>query len=58
MRQDQFLDIMPYICSDFLKLLIKKQEITEEQARIKFYSSTYMLFEQEEKTGIIQYPDV
>lgn len=78
MGQEQFLAMMPYISTDLVSLIAEKQNISEEAAIKKLYSSNlyaalekeetkvwqysthmlYSLFEQEEKNGEIQFPDV
>lgn len=78
MGQEQFVAIMPYISADLVSLIAEKQNISEEAAIKKLYSSKlyatlekeetkvwqystqmlYSLFEQEEKCGDIQFPDV
>ncbi len=78
MGQEQFAAIMPYISADLVYLIVKKQNIPEEDAIKKLYTSKlyatleqeetklwqystqmlYSLFEQEEATGDIQFPDV
>ena len=78
MTQEQFAAIMPYIGTDLVSLIVEKQNISEEEAIKKLYSSKlyealedeetkvwhysthmlYELFEQEEKNGVIQFPDV
>lgn len=78
MGKEQFIAIMPYISTDLIAMISKKQNITEKEAIKKLYSSKlyevlekeetkvwqystqmlYSLFEQEQKTGHIQFPDV
>ena len=78
MGQEQFVVIMPYISTDLIAMIVEKQNISEEAAIKKLYSSKlyaalenettkvwqysthmlYCLFEQEEKNGEIQFPDV
>lgn len=78
MTQSQFTAIMPIICADLVQMIMQKQNISEDEAISKLYSSNfytvlekedtkvwhystemlYSLFEQEEKNGYIQYPDV
>ncbi len=78
MEQEQFVVLMPYISADLISLIAEKQNISEENAIKKLYSSKlyaalekeetkvwqystqmlYSLFEQEEKNGEIQFPDV
>ncbi len=78
MGQEQFTAMMPYIIADLVALIVEKQNISEEAAIEKLYSSKlyatledeetkvwqysthmlYSLFEQEEKNGDIQFPDI
>ena len=78
MGQEQFIAMMPYICTDLVSVIAENQNISEEEAIKKLYSSKlyaalekeetkvwqystqmlYSLFEQEEKKGDIQFPDV
>ena len=78
MERDQFIAIMPYISTDLVSMIADKQNISEEMAIKKLYSSDlyaalemeetkiwqystnmlYSLFEQGEKNGVIQFPDV
>ena len=78
MGQEQFVAMMPYISTDLIAMIVEKQNISEESAIKKLYSSQlyavleneetkvwqystqmlYCLFEQEEKKGDIQFPDV
>lgn len=78
MSREQFSAIMPYISADLVSMIADKENISEESAIKKLYSSklyaaleneetkvwqysTNMLlylFENEEKTGEISFPDV
>ncbi len=78
MEREKFVAIMPYISADLISLIAEKQNISEENAIKKMYTSNlyaalenentkvwqystqmlYSLFEQEEKNGDIQFPDV
>ena len=78
MGQEQFAAMMPYISADLVGLIATKQNISNEEAITKLYTSKlyealeneetkvwqystqmlYSLFEQEEKTGTIRFPDV
>ena len=78
MRQDQFAAIMPYISTDLVGKITKKNKISENDAIAKLYNSklyaileqeetkvwqystemVYSLFEQEEETGKVEFPDV
>ncbi|MBR6603990.1 MAG: hypothetical protein IKK94_08245 [Clostridia bacterium] len=55
MGQEQFDAIMPYISADLVYLIVKKQNISEEDAIKKLYTSKlYETLEQEE-TKLWQY---
>ena len=55
MGQEQFVAMMPYICTDLLSLIVEKHNISEEDAIKKLYSSKlYAMLEQEE-TKVWQY---
>lgn len=78
MGQEQFVAIMPFISADLVSHIVEEQNISEENAAKKLYSSKlyamlekeetkvwqystrmlYRLLEQEEISGIIQFPDV
>ena len=78
MGQEQFNAILPIICADLVYKISVKQNISEEEAINKLYSSKFYtvlekedtkvwqystdmlfsLFEQDETTGRIIYPDV
>ena len=78
MRQDQFAAIMPYISTDLVGMIAKKNKISENDAITQLYNSKlyaileqeetkvwhystemlYSLFEQEEETGKVEFPDV
>ena len=76
MRQDQFAAIMPYISTDLVGMIAKKNKISEndaiannsklyaileqEETKVWQYSTEmlYSLFEQEEETGKVEFPDV
>ena len=78
MTKDNFEALIPYISSDLVSMIANKQNITNEEAIVKLYSSKlyealeneetkvwqysthmlYSLFEQEESTGAIEFPDV
>ncbi len=78
MEREKFVAMMPYISADLISFIAKKQNISEEDAMKKMYTSKlyaaleneetkvwqystqmlYSLFEQEEKNGAIQFPDV
>ena len=49
MTQEQFAAMMPYICSDLVKMISKKDELSFEEAISRLYSSKlYELLENEE----------
>ena len=55
MGHEQFVAIMPYISADLVNMIVQKQNITEEDALNKLYSSRlYGLLEKEE-TKVWQY---
>ena len=78
MGQDQFAAIMPYISTDLVGMIAKKNKISVNDAITKLYNSKlyaileqeetkvwqystemlYSLFEQEEETGKVEFPDV
>lgn len=78
MGQEQYKAMMPIICADLVQLIMKKENISEDVAIAKLYSSEfytvlekeetkvwqystemlYNLFDQEQKSGRIVYPDV
>ncbi|MEE1060831.1 MAG: hypothetical protein UH080_03275 [Ruminococcus sp.] len=78
MEQKSFEAIMPYISADLVYLIASKQNISEEKAIKKLYTSKlyqqledeetklwqysshmlYSIFEQEEKKGSFEFPDV
>ena len=78
MTKENFEALIPYISSDLVSMIATKQNITNEEAIVKLYSSKlyealeveetkvwqysthllYSLFEQEELTGVIEFPDV
>ena len=78
MGQAQFSAIMPYISADLVAMIKEKQNISEEEAINKPYSSKlyasleqeetkvwhystdmlYHIFEEEEKSGILHFPDI
>lgn len=78
MTKETFEALIPYISSDLVSMIATKQNITNEEAIVKLYSSKlyealeneetkvwqysthmlYSLFEQEESTGAIEFPDV
>ena len=49
MNQEQFVAIMPYISTDLASMIAEKQNMSEEDAVKKLYSSKlYAMLEQEE----------
>lgn len=55
MGQDQFAAIMPYISTDLVGMIAKKNKISENDAITKLYNSKlYAILEQEE-TKVWQY---
>lgn len=78
MTKEEFQALMPYISADLVSMIAAKQNISNEEAILKLYSSKlyeyledeeskvwhysthmlYSLFEQEEKNGTIEFPDI
>lgn len=78
MGQEQFAAMMPYISADLVAMISNKQNLSNEEAIKKLYTSKlyaaleseetkvwqystqmlYALFEQEERDGSIEFPDV
>lgn len=55
MGQEQFVAIMPYISSDLVSLIAEKQNISEEAAIKKLYTSKLYAILEKEETKIWQY---
>ena len=55
MGQEQFTAIMPYICSDLVAVICEKQNITDEEAIEKLYSSKLYAALEKEETKVWQY---
>lgn len=55
MGQDQFIAMMPYISIDLVSLMVKKQNISEETAIKKLYSSKLYAALEKEETKVWQY---
>lgn len=55
MGQEQFVAMMPYICTDLLSLIVEKQNISEEDTIKKLYSSKLYAALENEKTKVWQY---
>lgn len=55
MGQEQFVAMMPYICTDLLSLIVEKQNISEEDAIKKLYSSKLYAALENEKNKVWQY---
>lgn len=78
MSTEQFIALMPYITDDLAAMIVKKQNLSEEEAVLKLYGSKlyellekedtkvwqystemlYSLFEKEQNTGLLSFPDV
>lgn len=49
MDKEQFVAIMPYICSDLVAFIVKKRGVSESEAMMKLYTSElYKILEYEE----------
>lgn len=55
MGQEQFVAIMPYISADLVSLIITKQNIPEEDAIKKLYTSKLYATLEQEETKLWQY---
>lgn len=55
MGQEQFIAMMPYISTDLVSLISKKQNISEEEAIKKLYSSKLYAILENEETKVWQY---
>ena len=55
MGQEQFAAIMPYISTDLVAMIIAKQNISEEEAIKKLYSSKLYAVLEKEETKVWQY---
>lgn len=55
MGQEQFAAIMPYISADLVDMISKRQEISEEEALSKLYSSKLYSTLENEETKVWQY---
>ena len=55
MRQEQFAAIMPYISADFVGMISKKKNISEQDAIIKLYNSKLYAILEKEDTKVWQY---
>ena len=55
MGQEQFIAMMPYISTDLVSLIAEKQNISEEEAIKKLYSSKVYELLEDEETKIWQY---
>lgn len=55
MSQEQFAAMMPYICADLVKIIVQKQNITEEAAIYKLYDSQLYAILEKEETKVWQY---
>ena len=55
MGQEQFIAIMPYIITDLVSLIVEKQNISEEAAIKKLYSSKLYAALEKEETKVWQY---
>ena len=55
MEQNNFVAIMPYISSDLLRMIADKQNLSEEEAVKKLYSSKLYSMLEKEDTKVWQY---
>ena len=55
MGQEQFIAMMPYISTDLVSLIVEKQNISEEDAIKKLYSSKLYSALEDESTKVWQY---
>ena len=55
MGQEQFAELMPYISADLVYLIVKKQNIPEEDAIKKLYTSKLYASLEQEETKLWQY---
>ena len=55
MGQEQFIAMMPYISTDLVSLIAEKQNISEEDAIKKLYSSKLYSALEDESTKVWQY---
>lgn len=55
MGQEQYKVIMPIICADLVHLIIAKQNISEDEAIAKLYSSNFYTVLEQEDTKVWQY---
>lgn len=55
MGREQFIAMMPYISTDLVSLISKKQNISEEEAIKKLYSSKLYAILENEETKVWQY---
>ena len=55
MGQEQFIAIMPYIITDLVSLIVEKENISEEAAIKKLYSSKLYAALEKEETKVWQY---
>lgn len=55
MKQEQFVAIMPYISTDLVSMISEKQNISEETAIKKLYSSKLYASLEKEETKVWQY---
>lgn len=55
MVQEQYKAIMPIICADLVHLIATKQNISEDEAIAKLYSSQFYTVLEQEDTKVWQY---
>lgn len=55
MGPEQYKAIMPIICADLVYLIMKKQNLTEDEAIAKLYTSKLYTILEQEDTKLWQY---
>ena len=55
MGQEQFVAMMPFVCSDLLQMIIEQKKMTEEQALNTLYDSKLYALLERESTKLWQY---
>ena len=55
MSKEQFVAILPYISADLIYTIVKKKNISEEEAILKLYTSKLYAALEQEDTKLWQY---
>ena len=55
MGQEQYKAMMPIICADLVRMIAVKQNISDEEAIAKLYSSEFYTVLERENTKVWQY---